>query len=118
MEGGLGILSLERQLTVRGIPAIGKNLLLELHGQRQSSYVVATAASETILDLGSLGVLRLDPSSLEIVDSGLLNSFGQADIQVSVPLDASLVGQTFILQALVGQPNRLTGLERIVLTDL
>ncbi|MEM7309451.1 MAG: VCBS repeat-containing protein [Planctomycetota bacterium] len=109
---------LKRHVAWRAVPRIGKPLAMDLRGDPGSVWVLASSAKAASFDLGALGVLGIDPSTLITVDVGQLDGDGRALREFQVPADATLVGGELLWQALLGIPAAFTNVERAVFREL
>ncbi|MFT5292254.1 MAG: hypothetical protein ACI8QS_000355 [Planctomycetota bacterium] len=118
MANATPLFNLGRQLAARGPAALGKDLLLVVNGKPGAPFLVVNANTEVEVPIGALGVLRLDPGSLSLLATGSVGSEGSTVLQIALPADLALLGQTGLAQAGIGYPLRLSNLERVVFTDL
>jgi hypothetical protein len=103
--------NLTRHLAWRGLPRIGKELALEVHGSPRAPWLVAWAPTTAPLAVPPLGTLHLPPATATVAGSGTLDPGGRATLGFAVPADPTLVGAALHWQALVGWPLRLTNRE-------
>jgi hypothetical protein len=107
-----------RQLARRGIPRAGKPLTLELNGPVWGTWFLAFSLGTASVAIPPFGTLRLDPLSLNLSHSGILDAQGRASVTLAVPAIPSLIGTTVYWQALVTSPTRFTNGEKTFLTGL
>ncbi|MCI0589054.1 MAG: VCBS repeat-containing protein [Planctomycetes bacterium] len=110
--------NLSRQVSWRGIPRVGKPLVLDLRGPANEFWVLAASLGSASLPLPPLGTLRLDPATLFVVGAGALDPQGRASLPFLVPSSPALVGLSAYWQAAVGPPPVLTNLEITTATGL
>ncbi|MCI0587410.1 MAG: VCBS repeat-containing protein [Planctomycetes bacterium] len=114
----LPVFNVTRQLAWRGVPRIGKPLVLDLRGAALGGWQLAASLGTANLPLPPFGTLRLSPPTLIPVAIGAFDPDGRASVSFSVPAFPSLVGVSVYWQALVGLPLRLTNLEVTTFTNL
>ncbi|MCI0585367.1 MAG: VCBS repeat-containing protein, partial [Planctomycetes bacterium] len=110
--------NLTRQVAWRGIPRVGKPLVLDLWGPASGFWVLGTSLGNASIPLFPLGTLRLDPATLIVAGGGALDPQGRASLSILVPPSPALVGLSLYWQAGVGPPAFLTNLEITTATDL
>jgi len=121
--GGLGSLNrvyvnLSRQLAWRGIPRVGKPLVLDLWGPPSGAWLLAASLGSANIPLAPFGTLRLDSATLWLVAAGALDPQGRASVSLLVPSIPALVGIPVYWQAGVAPPALLTNLEITTATSL
>ncbi|MEM7306580.1 MAG: VCBS repeat-containing protein [Planctomycetota bacterium] len=109
---------LARQLARRAVPRLGKPLWLDVFGPAGELWLLAYSPGFASIDLGAFGLLRLDPSSIVPLASGVLDGDGRAAQALPFPADPALVGVALGTQAAVGNQPVFTNLERIVAAAL
>lgn len=116
--------NLERQISTVGPPRIGKELRFLVTGRPLDTLIfICWSPTRTALDLGPVGTLYLDPSTLR-VESLVGSSGGITTRSLTLPNSASLVGLELYAQANTmtfltgGNLWRLTNLETLPITDL
>ncbi|MGH7151883.1 MAG: FG-GAP repeat domain-containing protein, partial [Planctomycetota bacterium] len=114
----LPVLNLTRQLAWRGLPRIGKPLVLEIRGPANVGWQLAAALGPASLPFPPYGTLRLEPATLSLVTAGALDPEGRASVSFAVPASPALLGVSVYWQALLALPARLTNLEVSTFTNL
>ncbi len=114
----LPVFNLTRQLAWRGIPRIGKPLILDLYGPTLGAWFLGFSFGTANLPIPPLGTLRLAPASLSFLLGGLFDGQGRAAVTVPVPANPAFVGVPVYWQAVVVGPARFTNLEVTTATDL
>ncbi|MCI0587665.1 MAG: VCBS repeat-containing protein [Planctomycetes bacterium] len=109
--------NLGRQLAWRGIPRVGKPLLLDLYGPASGGWLLAASLGSSSLDLPPFGTLRIDPLGLLFLGAGSFDPQGRASVILPIPQNAALVGLTLYWQAVVGGPFSFTNLEGTTFTN-
>ena len=109
--------NLRRHVAWRSLPRIGWTMDMDLNGAPDDFWLLASALGTTRIPLG-IGVLFLDPSTLVVVGSGVLDNAGKGTMPIPVPNDLGLVGTSVYWQAVIGSPMRLTNLETSTFTAL
>jgi len=89
---------------------------LEVHGYPGTPFALAAAPAAAEIPLPPFGVLQLQPSSLLLLASGIVPVSGFAAFSPPLGSDATLVGVTLHLQAIVGAPLKLTPREAATVT--
>ncbi len=110
--------NLTRQVAWRGIPRVGKPLVLDLRGPPNGAWLLAASLASASIPLPPFGMLRLDPATLFVVAGGALDSQGSASLSFLVPSSPTLVGVSVYWQAAVAPPALLTNLEITTATSL
>jgi hypothetical protein len=109
--------NLSRHLARRGLPRIGKPLLLDLNGPPGTAWVLLAGLQMAKMEL-PFGILWLDPGSAVVTQVGPFDGNGSATATFRVNEEPSLVGLVLHWQAVAGPPPRLTNCETTVFTDL
>ena len=107
--------NLTRHVAWRALTRAGKPLDLEVSGTPNEFFAIAYASSSASIPLRKFGLLRLEPSSLVVFTTGVLDADGNATVRVDVPASVP-IGATLFVQALVGSPLRLTNLQVTVIS--
>jgi hypothetical protein len=92
-----------------GVLAAGETLALTQWGQAGASYGVFVGVPGAALDLGSKGVLFLEPSILLLATTGTLPAGGAAAVLAAV-LPAAAIGLDVGIQAVQKGPAGTSGL--------
>lgn len=108
--------NLYRHLAWRGLPAIGKQLVLDQSGSPGGPYWLLAALAPGELELPPLGTLKVDPAAFEIFASGVLDAEGHNGFVLPIPRLPGLVGLSLYFQSALGDPVLLTNLERVTFT--
>ncbi len=114
----LPVFNLTRQLAWRGIPGVGKPLVLDIRGPANGGWQLAAALGTASIPLPPFGTLRLAPATLIPVAVGALDPDGRASVSFAVPANPALLGVSVYWQTLVASPARLTNLEVTTFTNL
>ncbi len=107
-----------RQAVWRSWPRIGRTLALRVYGAAGEPWVLARSTGLVRIDVGPLGRLRLAPSGLRILASGVLPPAGRIELGLPVPTDVNLVGVTVAIQAALGAPARFSNADPLELSGL
>jgi hypothetical protein len=114
-------LNLERQLSHRGIPRVGKALSFDVRGGPDLPWLLFVATGTGHVEVSGIeGAFRLAPESAFLFAAGVLDSDGAAVVSMRVPPDPALVGAELHWQALVDTAFGLafTGRDRTLFTSL
>lgn len=106
------------QVAWRALPRIDQPLELDVSGPPNGRFILIGARESAHVPYGSLGVLRVDRSSVIHRSAGRLDAQGQASVRFDAPGNPALLGRDYFWQALVGLPARLTNVEVTEFTDL
>ena len=114
------LVNLTRQCSWQTEPRQAKGLTFLLDGPPNQLWVLASSlpAPPPGLPLDPFGTLYLDPSTLAVYASGLLDPTGHAPFVLPIPDNPAVVGLTLPWQAVVGNDPRLTNLEHTSFSDL
>ena len=102
--------SIHRHLAVRTLPRVGHSLDLDVRGRAAEPYLLGFALTRTWLRIPGLGMLQLDPTSLQVAALGAYDAAGLAPFSAAVPNAPSLVGLVLHWQALSGAVPQLGNL--------
>lgn len=97
-----------RATTWRSLAGLGRPLVLGVHGEPVTPWVLGWSLGSTSIALPPFGMLQLDPTALRLAGAGLLSDEGVATPSMLVPPNESLLGIELHWQSLVGSPPRLT----------
>ena len=111
-------INLSRHLAWRGVPRIGKPLVLDVRGPGSGIWLLAASLAPVALPFPPSGTLRLHPASLIVLGGGVLDPQGRASLSIPVPADPTFVGFSLYWQAVVGPSFLFTNLEITTVTDL
>jgi len=109
--------NLSRQIAWRGVPRIGKRLVMDVYGPANGWW--SLAASRWFANMATpYGDLRIYPGGIIYRSSGKLDSSGRSSVAFDVPALPVLVGMSLYWQAVVGPQPKITNLEITTFTDL
>jgi hypothetical protein len=84
-----------------GTPTPGGTIRIAEQGDVNQPFILFAALHGAHIDLGRLGILELDPSSLRTLLTGNTGPTGRFTLQGALPNDPSLIGLELDLQSLV-----------------
>jgi hypothetical protein len=87
-----------------GTPTPGGTIRILEQGDVNRPFILFAALAGAHLDLGALGILELDPTSLRTLLTGNTGATGRFTLQGAVPNDPALIGLELDLQSLVVDP--------------
>jgi WD40 repeat protein len=95
---------------VRGIPAVGNTLTIDMWGMPSSPVRLLKAPTPAIVPFNwaNVGVLYLNRQTLSFQNMGTSNSLGHAVGSFTIPMTTSLIGTQLCFQGLSTSPRRLT----------
>jgi hypothetical protein len=110
--------NLSRQVAWRGVPRIGKPLVLDLCGPSNGWWRLVASRFRAHIPVPPYGTLWIDPAGILYDQMGNFDTDGRAFTSLDVPSWPTLVGFTLYWQAVVAPPVKFTNLEITTFTDL
>jgi hypothetical protein len=112
--------NLLRQIAWRGVPRIGKPLVMDLFGFPNAPFVAAASGRTAAVLFPPYGTLWLDPGAIVFRTAGNLDKNGRTSLVFAVPPGPAIVGVSLYWQAAFGPrwQARLSNLEMTTFTDL
>ncbi|MHC4822594.1 MAG: FG-GAP repeat domain-containing protein [Planctomycetota bacterium] len=108
--------NLSRQLSLTGLPRIGKPLSLEMRGAPGEACVLTGSTAPGLLVIAPYGTLRLSAADRFVTIPGALDAQGRKVVTAPGPVPSGLLGTTYWWQALVGTPGQLSNLQTTTFT--